>query len=80
MNGEKVIKHIDQTLYEIVHAPIAKTYWTSKGNVSVEAFHQVHWDNIDHAMEESSCAQRMLITKHTTGMTGLGKFLKRWKI
>jgi hypothetical protein len=42
MNGDKVKKNIDQTLYELVHAPIAKNFWTFKEKISVEAFHQVH--------------------------------------
>ncbi len=70
---------MDQTLYELVHAPIAKDYWASRGKISTDNLHQVHWDSIHHAMAESSQARQTFITKHTTGMTGVGKFMKRWK-
>jgi hypothetical protein len=78
-NGEKIEKKLDQTLYELVHAHIAKDYWTSRGKISTDNIHQVHWDGIHHAMAEFSQARRTFITKHTTGMTGVGKFMKRWK-
>jgi hypothetical protein len=48
----------------------------TKGKISAEAFHQVHWDTIHYAMDESSHARGTLIVKHSTGMTGVGKFMK----
>ncbi len=31
INGANIVKNVKLTLYGLVHAPIAKEYWTSKG-------------------------------------------------
>ncbi len=38
----------------------------------------MHWEVIEHTMKASPLARRTLVTKHATGMCGVGKFMKIW--
>ena len=40
---------------------------------------QVHWEAIGIAMKETKRSRRVFLSKHTCGMCGVGKFMKRWK-
>jgi len=39
----------------------------------------VDWKTIGTAMTSIPCSRRVFLTKHVSGMCGVGKFMKRWK-
>lgn len=57
----------------------AKPYWLSKDRITAEAYGQDDWDAIEIAMKESQRARRVFLSKHISGMCGVGKFMVQWK-
>jgi hypothetical protein len=75
----KISTNLRTTIYDIVHAKKAKSYWESSKKLPRAIIDSVDWDAIDIAMKEVPRHRQTLITKHIVGMCGVGKFLKRWK-
>jgi hypothetical protein len=67
------------TIYKRIHALHAKEYWISRDRCNDNTFGLIHWDNIAHALKEIPRQRRVFISKHSVGMCGVGKFMKRWK-
>lgn len=78
--GEKILTGFTDTIYDLVHAEAAKEYWTRKDKLTQATIDSVNWELIEIAMNESRCSRRVFISKHSSGMCGVGKFMKRWKI
>jgi hypothetical protein len=53
-------------------------YWVKKNKFPSNQVEHIHWEALGKAMSESKLARRTFITKHATGMCGVGKFMKRW--
>jgi hypothetical protein len=86
-NGGKIIKKLEQTLYEVVHAPLAKKYWTSRGKISNNTFHQVNWEVIDHAMSHVAysapfCLQEVIEQQKSMGWNLMleGWLAAKWEL
>jgi hypothetical protein len=63
-----------------VHSPIAKKYWIQKSKISKETFGNVQWSQLGQALDKMSLKKRLFCSKHTSGMCGVGKFQKLWKL
>jgi len=74
----KLVNDLDSKLYDIMHSTEVENYWTRKGKFPEQLASHIHWEAIEKAMKTSSLARRTFITKHATGMCGVGKFMKRW--
>jgi hypothetical protein len=74
---KKVTKHILPTLYETIFAYTSKEYWRSKANP--EGIQEIDWPNIGRAMKAQPRSRRVFISKHVSGMCGVGKFMQCWK-
>jgi hypothetical protein len=79
IEGCKVGQEIDSSIYDIVHAPDARSYWANKIQVNEEVIMEVNWPAIQDAAATSTLEGRTFITKHASGMCGVGKFMVRWK-
>ncbi len=77
---KKITSDLPITIYDLVHASSAKEYWRQKDNLTSEAIESVNWESIDKAMTETKRSRRVFVSKHTCGMCGVGKFMKRWKL
>jgi hypothetical protein len=74
-----ISNNIDETLYDIVHTPAAKSYWIKKSRIREDNFNTVNWQRLQEAMKKMSLSRRLFCTKHTSGMCGVGKFQKIWQ-
>ncbi len=77
---KKNTNELTDTVYDLAHSPEAKSYWMQKDNVSYETIDSINWGAIKTAMKESKRGKRIFISKHTSGMCGVGRFMKRWKL
>jgi hypothetical protein len=48
----QVTHDIDQTLYDLVHAPLAKEYWIQKARIHEETFSTVNWNRLGQALNK----------------------------
>jgi hypothetical protein len=78
--GTKLIQDFFNSLYKIVHAPAAKSYWCRKGQFSSEIFHSVVWKATQDTSKQVSFSKRLFIIEHSTGMCGVGKFMHPWRL
>jgi hypothetical protein len=79
VNGSKITKEIQKQLYEAVHSSFSEEYWASKPNSSPASVRLVNWRTIGFAMKTLPRTRRVFLSKHISGMCGVGKFMKRWK-
>jgi hypothetical protein len=75
-----LIHNIDNTIYDIVHIPHAKKYWTLKSKIQEESFDHVQWSRVGQALDKMSLRKRLFCSKHTSGMCSVGKFQKIWRL
>ncbi len=75
-----VTHDIDQTIYDLVHPPLAKEYWIQKERINEETFSTVNWNRLGQALNKMPLARRFFCSKHTSGMCGVGKFQKIWRM
>jgi hypothetical protein len=76
--GWKLINDLDSTIYEAAHSYQIKHYWVQKQKFPIHHAGNIHWEALQTAMKESKLARKTFITKHASGMCGVGKFMKRW--
>jgi hypothetical protein len=74
----KVVKGIDSSLYTIVHGTQIVEYWTKKNKFPSLQIESINWEALSTALTEVGLSRRIFVTKHVTGMCGVGKFMKRW--
>ncbi len=80
INGKKVVSELEETIYDIIQSQEAMEYWTQKDGITEDALKAVQWDLIEVAMKEAKRSKRVFISKHISGMCGVGKFMQRWKL
>jgi hypothetical protein len=80
LGSTPIIHDIDQVLYDLVHAPSVKQYWIQKGRITGETFSTVNWNRLGQALNKMSLSRRLFCSKHTSGMCGVGKFQKLWRM
>jgi hypothetical protein len=51
-SDHQIVKDIDQALYDLVHAPAAKKYWTDKGRVTENSFSMINWTRLGQALKK----------------------------
>jgi hypothetical protein len=79
INNTKIVKNMVQRIYNHVHGPAAIRYWTSKGKLPQDYQEELDWETLGQAMMSLPTPRRWFVTKHLSGMCGIGKFLVRWK-
>jgi hypothetical protein len=76
---KKITHNVHSTVYNIVHSPMAQSYWIKKKHLSEFIFHSVHWDALGQATKETTLPHHTFMIKASVGMCGVGKFLQRWR-
>ena len=79
VNGQKVKAAIFPTIYSHVHNRDGERYWAEKGQQELATISNIEWPLIGTAMRSIPRPRRVFISKHVSGMCGVGKFMKRWK-
>jgi hypothetical protein len=77
-NAVKLKNDIDSKLYEILHYKAIEEYLIKKKKFTEQGVSSIYWGAIEKAMKAVPLARRTFITKHATGMFGVGKFMKLW--
>lgn len=80
LDSVPLIHDIDQTLYDLVHTPIVREYWLKKKQIDASTFDSINWTRLGQALAKMPLTRRLFCSKHTTGMCGVGKFQKIWKM
>lgn len=79
VKGAKVTADITSAIYSAVHDRESEEYWSSKHHILLDSLKEVDWQLIGTTMKSLPRARRTFLTKHVSGMCGVGKFMKRWK-
>jgi hypothetical protein len=79
VNGQKVKAAIFSTIYSHVHNGDGELYWAEKGQQELATISNIEWPLIGTAMRSIPRPRRVFISKHVSGMCGVGKFMKWWK-
>jgi hypothetical protein len=79
VNGQKVKAAIFPTIYSHVHNRDGELYWAEKRQQELTTISNIDWTLIGKAMRSIPRSRRVFISKHVSGMCGVGKFMKRWK-
>jgi hypothetical protein len=74
-----IIQNMDDILYNLVHTPTAKAYWIKRSRLTETSFSSVNWPSLGKALSKMPLSKRLFVSKHTSGMCGVGKFQKIWK-
>jgi hypothetical protein len=77
-NNIKIINDFDARLYEIFHSKQIEEYWIKKRKFPRHMAADIHWEAMKRALTSVPLARRLFITKHATGMCGVGKFMRLW--
>lgn len=78
-NDIKLVSNLDSKLYEIFHSKVIEEYCIKKHKFSEHQASNIYWEALKKAMKAVPLAKRTFITKHATGMCGVGKFMKLWR-
>jgi hypothetical protein len=73
----KLVHKLSSKLYDIVHGPPALAYWAKKSDKTLLPL--VDWEAIGKARKASPRSKGFFVSKHSSGMCGVGKWMKRWK-
>jgi len=79
IDGKKVTNKFTPTVYSLVQDQRAVTYWGQKADLCSDDFPVVDWHSIGTAIREIPRSRRVFLSKHLSGMCGVGKFMLRWK-
>ena len=79
ISGEKISGSFQLSLREHCTASDLLTWWSTKQQPQASSFHQIDWDALRKAMTSLKLTRRHWITKHATGICGVGTVLQRWK-
>jgi hypothetical protein len=79
IDNEKIIKDIANNIYEHIHGKEAIDYWLQKEKLNSETRSLMVWDPIGKAITQTPLPRRWFLSKHISGMCGVGKFTKIWK-
>jgi hypothetical protein len=74
----RIVKNMHQRIYDHVHGKEAQAYWQQKGKLGVDP-ETINWHTIQLAKQRCKKNRQWFITKHASGMCGVGKFLAIWK-
>jgi hypothetical protein len=79
VQGEKLTKDIQGSIYSAVHNRELWQYWETKRDIDPDGLQMIDWPAIGKAMQALPRSRRVFISKHVSGMCRVGKFMKRWK-
>jgi hypothetical protein len=68
-----------QEIYTLLCKQRVIDHWIRRKRLSAEVVHKIDWDVLAKACVEESPGRVRWVTKHVTGMCGVGKFLERWQ-
>ncbi len=66
-------------IYNIIHSAEAFQFWGAREKIDPALLIFVHWEAIAAAMKGMERSKCLYLSKHTMGMCGVGKWMKRWK-
>jgi len=66
-------------IYNIIHSAEAFQFWGAREKIDPALLIFVHWEAIAAAMKGMEHSKCLYLSKHTMGMCGVGKWMKRWK-
>jgi hypothetical protein len=66
-------------IYNIIHFAEAFQYWGAREKIDPALLIFVQWGVITAAMKGMERSNCLYLSKHTMGMCGVGKWMKRWK-
>ena len=78
IDDTKITGNMTNILYDHVHRQDVTDYWEAKPDIHTPFSAAADWEAVGLAMRASPLACRTFIVKHTAGMCGVGKFMKRW--
>ncbi len=79
-NGIKLSYKLFDIIYMIVHYNAAREYSVKKGSLKQSSMALIHWDSFKAAASSIPHRKVIIVTKHSSGMCSVSKFMKRWKI
>jgi len=77
VGGKKITANLCHNIYEAVHRVSSTDYWASKVN-DPSCIKEVDWQLVGKALRTVPRTRRVFLSKHISGMCGVGKFMKRW--
>jgi hypothetical protein len=75
----KLVMDINRYLYKIIHAPLVLQYWINRKKFPSHMKEHIYWKALDAAKKVTPFSRQTFLSKHKTGMCGVGKFMKHWK-
>jgi hypothetical protein len=79
VGGKKLTSNLASQIYSALHSLDGISYWQTKPEVTPDVVNTVDWVAIGHTMKGVSRGRRVFVTKHMSGMCGVGKFMQHWK-
>jgi hypothetical protein len=73
----KVCRDVAPTIISHVHGPPCQEYWATKNKFGAATRHVVDWSAANLAMRAVLIHPRHWISKHSTGICGTSKMMKR---
>lgn len=78
-SGEKLQHNFTRMLYDLIHAHQTQQYWCHKLGMTNKIYQIIDWDALNNAIQAVPRNRSVFISKHTTGMCDVEKFMKRWR-
>jgi hypothetical protein len=79
VQGIKIRTNIQGSIYSAVHDTESLQYRAAKRDMDPAGLQEVDWPTIGQALKSIPRNRRVFISKHVSGMCGVGKFMKRWE-
>ena len=79
IGDRKVVRKLWEEVIHHVQGPPCKQYWDDKHRFEPGDSEGVDWQATAKAMKTVPHSRRIYVTKHSAGICGVGKWMKRWK-
>jgi hypothetical protein len=79
VNGNKLTRDIQPTIYLAVQGVDSEKYWSNKKDIDPSGVELVDRTAIGRTMRTIPRNRRVFVMKHVSGMCGVRKFMKCWK-
>ena len=79
IGDRKVVRKLREEVIHHVQGPPCTQYWDEKNRFEPGDSTAVDWKATAKAMKTVPHSRRIYVTKHSAGICGVGKWMKRWK-
>ena len=79
IGDRKVVRKLREEVIHQVQGPPCVQYWDEKNRFEPGDSNAVDWKATAKAMKTVPHSRRIYVTKHSAGICGVGKWMKRWK-